>query len=227
MGMQVAKAVVGVEGAAVSYALTLPGDSSPVYEAQSRSGLTDGIGSMTTRYVQGTTLAGIETWTYVPRLLSTVSYRCENYLNGEFTEVTVSGLKAKVIYRPNASEEHITKEVTWTDRTFAGNALPVFIVKNWDKIKKGESIEFDLFVPFRQETLAFKLTPQFASAPRTIKVMAEARNWLIRQFAPTISFTFVDGVEPTMTAYDGPTQLAINGDRLARIKIDFTTAQVQ
>ncbi len=221
MGMQVAKAVVGVEGAAVSYAITSQDGSKPVYEAQSRSGLVDGIASMTTRYVQGTKLAGVEIWTYVPRLLTTVSYRSENYLTGELSEALVSGRKAKVCYRADASDELNSKEIPWTERTFAGSSVPIFVVKHWDRIKAGESLEFDLFVPFRQEALSFKLTPQFGSAPRTVKVLAEARNWLIRQFAPNIAFTFVDGDEPMMTGYEGPTQLAVNGDRLARVQIDF------
>ena len=227
MGMQVARAVVGVEGAAVKYALIRSGETTPTYEAQARSGLIDGIGSMTTRYVQGTRLAGVETWTYVPKLLTTVSYQCENFLTGEFSEVQVIGRKAKVIYRPDASEEQSTKEIDWSETTFAGNALPVFIVKHWDQIKSGASIDFSLYVPFRLEAIGFKLTPQFGSAPHTIQVQAEARNWLIRQFAPTITFTFVDGPEPIMTAYEGPAQLAINGDKLARVKIDFTTGQGQ
>lgn len=222
MGMQVAKAVLGVEGEAVSYALTIPGETKPVYEAQSRSSLVDGIAGMTTRYVQGTTLAGVETWSYIPKALTTVSYRSENYLTGEFSEVLVSGRKAKVCYRADASEELSSKEINWGERTFAGSSVPIFIVKHWTSIKAGESLDFELYVPFREETLGFKLTPKFGSAPRTVKVQAEARNWLIRQFAPTISFTFVDGPEPVMTAYEGPTQLAINGDRMVRVQIDFT-----
>ena len=225
MGMPIAHALTGINGMVATYRIHEIGSEQPALRAEARSGLDSGVASMTTRYwaiANATNLSGIETVRYLPESLATVSYYCEDHSIGEVAEVSIKDGKANVSYRPNTTAPVKYAELPWTPNTFVGSALPIVMAKHWAELREGKTVDFDLYVPFRLESVGFRLTRQADTPPNRIKIIAEARNWLIRQFAPSISFTFIDQNPPTMASFSGPAPVSLGGERHRPVTIDFT-----
>ena len=225
MGMPIAHALTGINGMVATYRIHETGNEQPALRAEARSSLDSGVASMTTRYwtpANDTNLCGIETVRYLPESLATVGYYCEDHSLGEVAEVSVKDGKARASYRPNTTAAVKHAELPWTPNTFVGSALPIVMVKHWAELREGKTVDFDLYVPFRLEIVGFRLMRQADTTPNRIKIIAEARNWLIRQFAPSISFTFVDQNPPTMASFSGPAPVSFGGESHKPVTIDFT-----
>ena len=156
-----------------------------------------------------------------------VSYVFEDLGSGERIDLKVDGNKASVQYRPSKDAEVKSKDLSWGENALTGSLLPGFIAKQWATLDAGRTVDFELFVPFRMETIGFRLLRTATnSEDKTVTITAEASNWLIRQFAPAISFVFSSGVPPRLLKYQGPAPVQIDGEQIKAVEIDFSKARL-
>lgn len=105
-----------------------------------------------------------------------------------------------------------------------GKAMPQLILDRWQDLLAGSSATFDLVVPSRLETFRYRIRHDArSSSPGTKQVfVADADSWLIRQFAPALTFTFAD----SQTASDrrllelvGPSPVEIDGKKYRTVHL--------
>ena len=158
---------------------------------------------------------------YDAESLRLATYRFEDKLSGEMASVTVKDGKAEVEYREDKDSKTDTDDIEWGSLALCGKALPDLILKGWSKLQAGSALDFDLYVPFRMETIGFHAVRKEASAGAT-RILVEPRNWMIRQFAPAIEFEFATtGAVPRLTSYLGPSMVRIGGESNRKVEILF------
>ena len=152
------------------------------------------------------------------------AYEFEDFGSGERVELKVDGDKATAHYRPAKDAEVKRKELPWGPNALTGNLLPALITKQWAALDAGKAIECDLFVPFRLETIGFRVQRTASNdSDKTVTITADASNWLIRQFAPAIRFVYSTETPPRLLRYQGPAPVKIDGEPVSKVVIDFRT----
>ncbi len=156
-----------------------------------------------------------------------LSYHYDDHATGEMWDVAVGDGKAKVQLRSKTGAKVEEKVIAWPSGVIVGRQIPDFILQNWQSLAvKGESLHFDLYVPFRLEVISFQI--KVSSTDSTLNertVTAEPRNWLLRKLAPSINFTIRDGVvngsEPTIARFRGPCPVDYDGVKNQLVNILF------
>jgi len=186
-----------------------------------------GLDSLQERLYRGlkNDLAGSESIRLRGESQQLVAYLFEDLGSGEHIDLKVDGGHASVQYRPSKDAEVKSKDLNWAANALTGSLLPGFIAKQWATLDAGKTVDFELFVPFRMETIAFRLLRTATnSEDKTVIITAEASNWLIRQFAPAISFVYGSGVPRRLLKYQGPAPVQIGGEKIKAVEIDFRAA---
>lgn len=143
--------------------------------------------------------------------------------SGERVEVKrdASGALA-LAYRERANDATRETRLGATDATLMGKAVPELILKRWDELASGETVRFDLVVPSRLETITFRLRAD-ASRSRPgerLVVVTEADSWIVRQFAPDLTFTFTEGSRGRrLTELVGPSPIELAGRRHKTVRL--------
>lgn len=178
-----------------------------------------------TEYKAGNELVATEDTTIDKRRLVVHQYRFQDLKTGEEATLVVDGAKANATYR-KAKARGVDKEVIdWTKSSLHGKLLPDLLLGNWDELQRGGAIEFDLYVPFRMDTIRFRATrndkPMVVSRKKLTSFRVEPTNFLIRQLAPTIFFTFEDAAGHALVHYRGPSLVDIAGEKNRTVDIFF------
>jgi len=168
-------------------------------------------------------LAATEECRYDAATLALEHYHFEDLKTGELADIRVKNGKAKTQYRSPGDKKIDESEIDWTNSDVSGKALPEIILKNWASIAKGGQVDVDLYVPFRMSTIGFRAVRHGEALVKdTVTVRLEPTNWVIRQFAPTIYFSFVEGEPlPKLVHYKGPSMVDIDGKKNMTVEIDF------
>lgn len=167
-------------------------------------------------------VAQTEDFRYDSASLRMASYRFDDRETGEMAAVDVYDGKAKTQYR--ALREDTVQESTmpWDETTLSGKAIPMVLLQSFARLQAGKSVEFDLYVPFKMTTFGFRAVRDSGPEAAPVKIRVEASNWLIRQFAPTIYFTFdTSASPPKLVRYEGPAAVAIDGEKHRAVEIQF------
>jgi hypothetical protein len=178
-----------------------------------------------TEYKAGNELVATEDATIDKGRLVVHQYRFQDLKTGEEATLAVKAGKANATYR-KAKGRGVDEEVLdWTKSSLHGKLLPDLLLGNWDKLQRGEAIEFDLYVPFRMDTIRFRATkndkPMVISQRKLTSFRVEPTNFVIRQLAPTIFFTFEDTPGRRLVHYRGPSLVDIAGEKNRTVDIFF------
>ena len=196
--------------------------------------LENGILSKRTKYFKATnplqTLQE-ENVRFALNTLAVADYEFRNYMNGESVDLKMPEppIAAVKYLGPEISgkkRDQTNQKWTWTPTTIIGKTLHHFTVRQWDTIISGKKPGFDLFVPMKREAYAFQLRlGNIYKNPvgREVRIIhLEPSNWAIRQFVPEMAFHYeeFEGI-PRLTAYEGATTIAVDGDDTKRVRIEF------
>jgi len=168
--------------------------------------------------------AQIEECVYDPKTLAISYYRFEDKKSGELSEVIVEGERARTKHRADATSSTSTDEIAWGPQSFAGKIMPELLRRNWAALMAGDEVRFDLYLPFRMSTIGFRLVRHDETlAGGAVSFRAEPSNWIIRQFAPTVYFTYdAPGVEAAkLVHFRGPASVAIDGKKHRTVEARF------
>ncbi len=155
------------------------------------------------------------------------TYHYDDFATGEMWDVKVGKGEARVELRTNTGASVSAKVIPWQDGVIVGRQIPDFLLKNWTSLTQGgETLSFELYVPFRQEIIGFqaKVTASDARTSEYV-ITAEPRNWLLRKLAPSIVFTIRGpqnpATEPTILKFRGPCPVDFDGVKNQLIEILF------
>lgn len=154
--------------------------------------------------------------TYNIDSLQMLDYQATNQVTGEETLLKAEGADAaRVVYK--ADKEKAAREETMKlgKETFHPKMIHQLIVRHWDKLVSGQPYEFDMLLPFRFQSLGFRIVHA-----KSLQVGGEAResfllqpkNFLIRAFVPRMEFQFAKGAEPEIRLYRGPCPVPVKGE---------------
>lgn len=163
-----------------------------------------------------------EFFSYDSKTLQILDYEYINKLTNESTILKSTGKDVAISYRGKQEKDYKKGKITWTDTTYHGKTFNQLILKHWDSIVSGKDFEFDLFLPFRFETIPFALVLKEKTEKGERYVFAvEAQNFIVRQFAPTLEATYYDKPKRQISSFYGPTTLPINGETGEMVVVKF------
>lgn len=153
------------------------------------------------------------------------SYDYQNELTGEMSYVRTEKNKIKIRYRPPGGKEK-SGEMTWEDQMYHGKTFHQLILRNWAPLTQGKDFEFTLLIPYRFESLGFKIKRKDMkkSDNKTYYTFSlEPQNFIIKQLAPDLEAVYEGGSQPKIKSFYGPTTLPIKGeaDRMVLIKFNY------
>jgi hypothetical protein len=153
-----------------------------------------------------------------------LTYRYDDAATGEQIEVRDAGNGSLAIaYRERQGAERRVTSLAKRPKMIHGKALPQLILAEWDALSAGDTVTFDLVVPQRLETFSFRIRRVAAGEGGRPTFVVDAGNWLVRQFAPTLTFVF-DESSRRVTDFVGPSAVEIGGERHRRVRIGFAPA---
>ena len=138
--------------------------------------------------------------------------------------------------------------VDWGPDALVGAQLADSVLKQWKTLRgqaeglrhetSKQKLVYDLFVPMKRGFLSFEAeirdsqadsrrSPIDAGPESTVEVRVAAASWLIKPFAPEISFTFrcIGGdpqckSPPSVLRYVGPSPIEIRGSRYPKMSLE-------
>lgn len=123
--------------------------------------------------------------------LKLVSYRKEHLPTGKIEEMKVLGDKVEIRYRKQTGKAFETETLKWKDSFIFSNSIFDLIVRDWDKLEKGEKVAFDLLVPSRLETLVFRIAKEgeeTVAGEKVSVVRMDPDSWIIRKLVDPLFF---------------------------------------
>jgi len=217
------------ETSVASFEFLDPGTLTPLVRGEERTlaGGSTVVKKTSYRTATGLTPLQTEECRYNGRTLVVATYHYEDAGSGEMVDLKVASAKAQVTYRASHEDHARRATIDWTPTSHTGKELPDLILHNWERIGRGDNVYFELYVPFRLETIGFRAIRAEASirepqATKPVTIRIEPRNWFIRQVAPSIAFTFDAAIMPPhLVRYDGPSPVDIHGERNRKVVIRF------
>jgi hypothetical protein len=153
-----------------------------------------------------------------------LSYRYDDAATGEEIEVRDAGNGTwAVAYRERQGAVRRAVSLGKRSKVIHGKALPELIIAEWQTLAAGDTVTFDLVVPQRLETFSFRIRREPAGEGGRPTFVVDAGNWLVRQFAPTLTFVF-DESSRRVTDFVGPSAVEIGGERHRPVRIGFAPA---
>ncbi|MBI2603072.1 MAG: hypothetical protein HYW48_08445 [Deltaproteobacteria bacterium] len=149
-----------------------------------------------------------------------VDYEFKDQMFGEYAKVVVKGQLAKISYKGIHDKNMRNKDLAWTPQMVSGKYIPEMIVSAWDKLMGGEYLYFDLYVPYRMDTVGFRVRKE-NSSDGVITFLMEASSFFIRPFAPKLRFTFESTAMRRLLRYQGPSIVAIDGKKDLEVVVEF------
>lgn len=198
----------------------------------------EGVVTRTTRYsTPSGANAAQESSRYQRKGLIYQKYLYEDDIHGEKIQVTFDqeavkagrvSEKADITYRDMTPAKTKKARITWGERALIGHGLPDYIDRYWQALKSGKTQTFAFFIPFRLETLDFRLRVEQKLASKSTpiyRLRLEASNWIVRNaaslMAPPLDF-YIQGEEtPMLVGYQGPSNVILNGQKNRLIRIVF------
>lgn len=175
--------------------------------------------------LEGDKVAQTEDSRYAADSLALDFYHFEDKQTGEMADVRVKDGKAQVQYRADKDADVKTGEIDWTARSLSGKAIPELIQRHWKELLAGDTVIFDLYVPFRLETYTFRARmdgePAAKDDGKPVTIRIEPKNWLVRQVAPSIDFVWKTEPQPRLVRYRGPSMVDIAGEKNRKVEIRF------
>ncbi|SMF68988.1 hypothetical protein [Pseudobacteriovorax antillogorgiicola] len=162
--------------------------------------------------------------TYNYKDLTLLYYNYENLLTGETTLVKNDSGTLNIRYRPGKDQKEKTGELKWQSDFIHGKSFHELIVREFAKLEQGESLKFALALPYRFETIDFRIAPEGRASDKDgtiLKLSLAPQSFFIRQFAPKMSFTYRPGSPPKILTYSGPTGLPIDGEKGQQVIVKF------
>ncbi len=156
-------------------------------------------------------------------------YQFRNPVTGEDTDVVTKGDTMKIKYRPGANEAFKDGTLNWEKNAFHGKVFNNLILRNWQSLLSGTPLKFDLVLPYRFESLHFKIVYQ-----KSAKIDGEEReifalqptSLIIRAIAPRMEFQYTKGEKPRIRQFTGPCTIPIQGKKDRMVDILFSYPKV-
>ena len=162
---------------------------------------------------------------FLNKSLKLQSYSYKNKVSGVETKaLLVNGDKLKVNHR-EVDKPPQEGEIQWTERSIHGKSFHELILKNWNSLKKGTPLKFDLVLPIRFTSVSFALTLEKKETREGIPFYIynlAPDSFFIRQFVPEMSFTYKENKNPRIVSFKGPTALPINGETGKTVVVKFS-----
>ena len=138
--------------------------------------------------------------------LGLASYRLRDMVVGREEDLVYKEGKVEVRFVAKAGADPDTDVVDWQD-SFAFSAVVVpLIVRNWERLRGGGELTFDLLVPSRQDTVGFRVRMDRAAeldgAPVTIMRM-EPGSWIIRRLVDPMYFAIENAPSHRVLEFQG------------------------
>jgi len=172
----------------------------------------------------------IEDAVYNRETLRMESFMSRSQLTGEETILKSEGNAIKVRYRAEGDDPFKETTLAWTTDTFHGKAFDDLIVRNWDSLMQGQTLKFDLILPFRLESRGFQIfhSRRLNREGQDLEVFSlQPQNFLLRAFVPKMEFLYARGPKPQLKIFTGPSGIPIQGEtnRMVEIIYGFSGAR--
>ena len=155
--------------------------------------------------------------------LKVSDYRADNVVTGERVRVDVRGDRIDIEYRERASQPAKKDlRLEWTPRTLFGKTLHHVIVRNWDRLMAGETVDFDLLIASKFDQYAFRLRRD-READGTQVIRLEPQAWVARAVVPALDFYY--GPDRQAVAYEGPSTVTLADGAAENVRINFSYRQ--
>lgn len=112
------------------------------------------------------------------------------------------------------------EQLQWGPDTRLGKTLHHMIVRHWDEMVAGRTVDFDLLVPSKFDSYRFRLIEQPRSEAGDHVFRLEPQSWAVRQFVAPMDFHYDQ--ERRAVSYEGPNTVDFSRDPDQRVVIRFS-----
>lgn len=148
---------------------------------------------------------------YNNETLQLITYSFADYQSGEESSLTSEPGKIKTRYRKNGKTDFEDSVLDVGAKPMGNASVPGLIERNIDKLKTGQAVEFNFYVPFKLTTFAFQIIRKGSGPDFAISV--EPGNWLIRQFVKKAVFMLDEqSTQSKVKQFLGPSHIEIKGE---------------
>jgi hypothetical protein len=156
------------------------------------------------------------------------NYRFKNPVTGEETELTTQGDRMKIKYRPDSTKTYQDGSLEWEANAYHGKVFNNLILRNWESLRQGKPLKFDLVLPSRFESLGFQIIyknkRKVDNEEREIFAL-QPTSLIIRAIAPRMEFHYTAGEKPRIRQFTGPCTIPIQGKKDRMVDIIFSYPQ--
>lgn len=161
--------------------------------------------------------------------LRMLDYQANNRVTGEETFMKAEGENsARISYKADAKQALREESMKVGPETFHPKMIHQLIERHWDQLVRGQSYDFDMLLPFRFQSLGFRIVHH-----KSLKVAGEEResfllqprNFLIRAFVPRMEFQFAKGSKPEIRLYLGPCPVPVKGENNKTMEMVFLSGK--
>jgi len=142
--------------------------------------------------------------------LGVVSYRLRDMVLGREEDLLYKDGKVQMRFVAKGGASPDTDEVDWRDSIAFSPVVVPLIVRNWDRLRGGGEVVFDLLVPSRQDTVGFRVRMERAGevegAPVTVMRM-EPGSWILRRLVDPMYFSIEDAPSRRVLEFRGRSTL--------------------
>jgi hypothetical protein len=152
------------------------------------------------------------------------SYVSRSSVTGEETIMKTEGQRIQIKYRPEKDDGFKETTLSWSSDTLHGKVFDDLIVRNWDKLLKGQMLKFDLVLPFRLESRGFQIfhNRRVTNQGQELEVFSlQPQNFLLRAFVPNMEFYYAAAPKPELKIFTGPSVIPIKGETNRMVEIIY------
>ncbi|HET9237623.1 MAG TPA: hypothetical protein VFO10_10250 [Oligoflexus sp.] len=165
---------------------------------------------------------------YQNQSLRVDSYRFKNPVTGEETDLVTQGDTMKIKYRPDSTQTYKDGTLTWEANAYHGKVFNNLILRNWESLRQGKPLKFELVLPSRFEALGFQIVyknkRKVDGEDREIFAL-QPTSLIIRTLAPRMEFHYTSGAKPRIRQFTGPCTIPIQGKKDRMVDIIFSYPQ--
>lgn len=162
---------------------------------------------------------------YDKQNLRVLSYRFKNSVTGEETNFDTESNSMAIRYRPEFQKPYKDGKLNWEENAYHGKVFNNLILRNWASIRQGKDLRFLLVLPYRFESLGFKIvygkSKEVDGEKREVFEL-KPKNPIIRAIAPAMEFHYTSGDKPRIRQFTGPSTIPIKGEKDKQIDIIFS-----
>ncbi|MBI3991986.1 MAG: hypothetical protein HY342_01825 [Candidatus Lambdaproteobacteria bacterium] len=179
----------------------------PKYRGERQVSVTSGVVTEVTSYRDpaGQEVQHVEA-VYREENLGVVSYRARDMVIGREEDLLYKDGKVQMRYVSEAGADPDIDTVDWQNSIAFSPVVVPLIVRNWERLRGGAEVTFDLLVPSRQDTVGFRVRMDGAAelngAPVTVMRM-EPSSWIIRRLVDPMYFAIEDAPSHRVLEFRG------------------------